>query len=111
MGLLIERAAGSAGGGADWRAGEDKNYAIARLVPLFPTFALIAHYIWRSERGSRSPARDHRIRHVVDSSLFIYLLSLWYFTGSCACPLALAGAVECWGLCAWLLILGWSRFH
>ncbi|MGX2008422.1 GlpM family protein, partial [Enterobacter asburiae] len=26
-------------------------------------------------------------------------------------PLALAGAVGCWGLCAWLLILGWSRFH
>ncbi|MCL0295847.1 GlpM family protein, partial [Escherichia coli] len=25
--------------------------------------------------------------------------------------LALAGAVGCWGLCAWLLILGWSRFH
>ncbi|MEJ8690568.1 hypothetical protein WM027_27740, partial [Klebsiella pneumoniae] len=22
-----------------------------------------------------------------------------------------AGAVGCWGLCAWLLILGWSRFH
>ncbi|HHU4727431.1 TPA: GlpM family protein, partial [Klebsiella quasipneumoniae] len=22
-----------------------------------------------------------------------------------------AGAVGCWGLCAWLLIVGWSRFH
>jgi uncharacterized membrane protein (GlpM family) len=42
---------------------------------------------------------------------FIYLLSLWYFTGIMRLPLALAGAVGCWGLCAWLLILGWSRFH
>lgn len=42
---------------------------------------------------------------------FIYLLSLWYFTGIMRLPLALAGAVGCWGLCARLLILGWSRFH
>lgn len=27
-----------------------KNYYLAGLVPLFPTFALIAHYIVRSER-------------------------------------------------------------
>nr|MDQ6120424.1 GlpM family protein [Klebsiella pneumoniae subsp. pneumoniae] len=31
---------------------------------------------------------------------FIYLLSLWYFTGIMRLPLALAGAVGCWGLCA-----------
>lgn len=42
---------------------------------------------------------------------FIYLLSLWYFTGIMRLPLALAGAVGYWGLCARLLILGWSRFH
>lgn len=28
-----------------------KNYYIAGLIPLFPTFALIAHYIVASERG------------------------------------------------------------
>ena len=42
---------------------------------------------------------------------FIYLLSLWYFTGVMRLPFALAGAVGCWSLCAWLLIIGWSRFH
>ena len=67
---------------------KSKNYYIAGLIPLFPTFALIAHYPY-----------------------FVYLLSLWYFTGMMRLPLALAGAVGCWGLCAWLLILGWSRFH
>ncbi|MEL2282510.1 GlpM family protein, partial [Klebsiella pneumoniae] len=42
---------------------------------------------------------------------FIYLLAQWYFTGIMRPPLALAGAVGSWGLCAWLLILCWSRFH
>ena len=28
-----------------------KNYYIAGLIPLFPTFALIAHYIVATERG------------------------------------------------------------
>uniref|UniRef100_UPI0038F729E4 GlpM family protein n=1 Tax=Streptomyces europaeiscabiei TaxID=146819 RepID=UPI0038F729E4 len=29
-----------------------RNYYIAGLVPLFPTFALLAHYIVASERGT-----------------------------------------------------------
>ncbi len=62
-------------------------------------FHLCAHrpLYCRQRAGDRSPARDHRIRHVVDSSYFIYLLSLWYFTGIMRLPLALAGAVGCWG--------------
>ena len=31
-----------------------KNYYIAGLIPLFPTFALIAHYIVASERGTEA---------------------------------------------------------
>jgi uncharacterized membrane protein (GlpM family) len=42
---------------------------------------------------------------------FLYLLSLWYFTGFLRLPLALSGAVVCWGLSAWVLIFFWSRFH
>jgi uncharacterized membrane protein (GlpM family) len=42
---------------------------------------------------------------------FLYLLSLWYFTGFLRLPLALAGAVVCWSLSAWLLIALWSRVH
>ncbi|VFS57187.1 Inner membrane protein ydgC [Kluyvera cryocrescens] len=42
---------------------------------------------------------------------FLYLLSLWYFTGMMRLPLALAGAVACWGVSAWLLIFLWGRFH
>lgn len=69
MGLLIKGLLGALVVVLIGVLAKTKNYAIAGLVPLFPTFALIAHYIVASERD-RSPARDHRIRHVVDSSLF-----------------------------------------
>jgi uncharacterized membrane protein (GlpM family) len=61
-----------------------KNY-IAGLIPLFPTFALIAHYIVASERGTEA-LRDHHVWHVVDHPYFLYLLSLWYFTGFASSP-------------------------
>ena len=61
MGLLIKGLLGALVVVLIGVLAKTKNYAIAGLVPLFPTFALIAHYI---------VARDHRIRHVVDSSLF-----------------------------------------
>lgn len=35
---------------------------------------------------------------------FIYLATLWYFSGVMRLPVALGGAVVCWGLSAWLLI-------
>jgi uncharacterized membrane protein (GlpM family) len=41
---------------------------------------------------------------------FLYLLSLWYFTGFLRLPLALGGAVVCWSLSAWCYLF-WSRFH
>ena len=88
-----------------------KNYYIAGLVPLFPTFALIAHYIV----GKGRSVDDLKTTIVFGMwsiiPYFIYLLSLWYFTATMRLPYALAGAVVCWSLCAWLLILGWSRFH
>ncbi|MEB7897246.1 GlpM family protein [Raoultella ornithinolytica] len=90
---------------------KSKNYYIAGLIPLFPTFALIAHYIVASERGLEALRTTIVFGMWSIIPYFVYLLSLWYFTGMMRLPLALAGAVGCWGLCAWLLILGWSRFH
>ncbi len=111
MGLLIKGLLGALVVVLIGVLAKTKNYAIAGLVPLFPTFALIAHYIVAKRAGDRSPARDHRIRHVVDSSLFYLSAVTVVFHRDHRLPLALAGAVGCWGLCAWLLILGWSRFH
>jgi uncharacterized membrane protein (GlpM family) len=42
---------------------------------------------------------------------FVYLVSLWYFTGFMRLPVALGGSVVCWGLSAWLLIFCWIKLH
>ena len=88
-----------------------RNYYIAGLVPLFPTFALIAHYIVASERGTEALRATIVFGMWSIIPYFLYLLSLWYFTGMMRLPLALAGAVACWGVSAWLLIFLWGRFH
>ncbi len=58
-----------------------KNYYIAGLIPLFPTFALIAHYIVASERGIEALRATIVFGMWSIIPYFIYLLSLWYFTG------------------------------
>ncbi|STE50603.1 inner membrane protein associated with alginate biosynthesis [Escherichia coli] len=32
---------------------------------------------------------------------FVYLVSLWYFTGMMRLPAAFVGSVACWGISAW----------
>ena len=88
-----------------------KNYYIAGLLPLFPTFALIAHYIVASERGIEALRTTIIFGMWAIIPYFLYLLSLWYFVGMMRLPLALGGAVVCWCLSAWVLIFCWSRFH
>lgn len=88
-----------------------RNYYIAGLVPLFPTFALIAHYIVGTERNIEA------LRTTIIFGLWavipymVYLISLYFFIGSMKLPYALFCAVVCWSLAAWLLITLWTRFH
>ena len=51
MGLVIKAALGALVVVLIGVLAKTKNYYIAGLIPLFPTFALIAHYIVASERG------------------------------------------------------------
>ena len=111
MGLLIKGLLGALVVVLIGVLAKTKNYALAGLIPLFPTFALIAHYIVASERGIEALRATIVFGMWSIIPYFVYLVSLWYFTGIMRLPLALAGAVGCWGLCAWLLILGWNHFH
>ena len=88
-----------------------KNYYIAGLIPLFPTFALIAHYIVATERGVDALRTTIVFGMWSIIPYFLYLLSLWYFTGFMRVGYALGAAVLCWCLSAWLLIFIWSRLH
>ncbi|MEI2265068.1 GlpM family protein [Erwinia sp. CGal63] len=86
-----------------------RSYYLAGLLPLFPTFALIAHYIVASERGIEALRATIIFGMWAIIPYFVYLLSLWYFVGLVRLPLALGGAVGCWCLAAWLLITLWAR--
>lgn len=88
-----------------------KNYYIAGLIPLFPTFALLAHYIVVTERGVEALRATVIFGMWSIIPYFVYLASLWVFSATMRVPLALAGAVTLWCLSAWLLITLWTRFH
>ena len=111
MGLVIKAALGALVVLLIGALAKSKNYYIAGLIPLFPTFALIAHYIVASERGIEALRATIVFGMWSIIPYFLYLLSLWYFTGMMRLPLALGGAVLCWSLSAWVLIFCWSRFH
>ena len=97
MGLVIKAALGALVVLLIGVLAKTKNYYIAGLIPLFPTFALIAHYIVASERGIEA------LRATIIFSMwsiipyFVYLVSLWYFTGMMRLPAAFVGSVACWG--------------
>ncbi|EKK4015406.1 GlpM family protein [Cronobacter sakazakii] len=111
MGLLIKALLGAAVVVLIGMLSKTKNYYIAGLIPLFPTFALIAHYIVVTGRGVEGLRTTVIFGMWAIIPYFVYLASLWVLSGMVKVPLALGGAVACWCLSAWLLIALWSRFH
>ncbi|MFU9139202.1 GlpM family protein [Erwinia tasmaniensis] len=88
-----------------------RSYYIAGLLPLFPTFALIAHYIVGSERGVQALRTTLIFGMWAIIPYFIYLLSLWYFVGITRLPVALGSGVLCWCVAAAVLISLWAKFQ
>ncbi|MBT9431082.1 GlpM family protein [Candidatus Sodalis endolongispinus] len=90
---------------------KNRNYYIAGLLPLFPTFALLAHYIVGTERGSEALRMTILFGIWAVIPYLVYLTSLYTFVGVMRLPLALSSAVVCWGIAAWLLIIAWRRWY
>ncbi|MFK3762866.1 GlpM family protein [Serratia ureilytica] len=86
-----------------------RNYYIAGLVPLFPTFALIAHYVVGSERSIAALKTTLIFGMWAVLPYLVYLISLYFLINSLRLSLALGAAVLCWIAAAWLLITlcGW----
>lgn len=88
-----------------------KSFFIAGLVPLFPTFALIAHYIVGSERGMAD------LRTTALFGLFslipyaAYLAAIYYASYRFSLAGTLTTATLVWLLFALLLLWGWTRFY
>ena len=107
MGLLIKGLLGALVVVLIGVLAKTKNYALAGLIPLFPTFALIAHYIVASERGIEALRATIVLGMWSIIPYFVYLVSLWYFTGIMRLPLALACVVAIIAIVVVLLAAGW----
>jgi membrane protein GlpM len=90
---------------------KSKSFFISGLVPLFPTFALIAHYIVGSERT---------IADLRTTALFglysllpyaSYLIAVYYFSYKFNLVWTLSIATVVWLVFAFILLVGWTKFH
>lgn len=88
-----------------------KNYYIAGLVPLFPTFALIAHYIV----GKGRSIEDLKITIVFGMwsiiPYFVYLATLYVMVDRMRLEASLAVAAVAWLMAATVLVSVWVRLH
>ena len=90
---------------------KSKSFYVAGLVPLFPTFALIAHYIVGMERT----AADLRATALFGLwSLIpyaIYLFAVYWLSVRLALVATLAWATAAWTVAAAILLAVWSHMY
>ncbi|ENB5865113.1 GlpM family protein [Pseudomonas aeruginosa] len=88
-----------------------RNYYIAGLVPLFPTFALIAHYI----AGKGRSLDDLKTTIVFGMwsiiPYFVYLAALYLLVERFRLETSLALAALAWLVAASVLVGLWVRLH
>ena len=90
---------------------KSKSFFVAGLVPLFPTFALIAHYIVGTERS----ADDLRATALFGLwSLLpyaVYLLLVYWLSVRLSLASTLIWATIAWVVSAAAILLIWSRVY
>jgi membrane protein GlpM len=88
---------------------QSKSHYLAGLVPLFPTFALIAHYLVGTQRSV--PELKSTIVFSMASLVpyLAYLVALYFLVDRCRLCVALAGATAAWLIVAAGLIGVWNR--
>lgn len=79
MGLLLKAVIGACVVVLIGILSKTRNYYIAGLIPLFPTFALIAHYIVGNERSLEALRMTIIFGLWAIIPYFIYLISLYFF--------------------------------
>ncbi|MGC1548267.1 MAG: GlpM family protein [Rhodanobacter sp.] len=86
-----------------------RNYYIAGLLPLFPTFALMAHYIVGSERGTTELKATIVFGMWAVVPYLAYLVALYWLVDRMRLLPALACALLVWCAIAALAVLLWNR--
>lgn len=88
-----------------------RNYYIAGLVPLFPTFALIAHYIVGKGRSIEDLKTTIVFGMWSIIPYFIYLATLYVMVDRLRLEASLAVAAVAWLIAATVLVTVWVRLH
>jgi membrane protein GlpM len=88
-----------------------KNYYIAGLVPLFPTFALIAHYIVGKGRSIDDLKTTIVFGMWSIIPYFVYLATLYVMVDRLRLEASLAVAAVAWLMAATVLVSIWVRIH
>jgi len=86
-----------------------RNYYIAGLLPLFPTFALMAHYIVGSEQGTAELKATIVFGMWAVVPYLAYLVALYWLVDRMRLLPALACALLVWCLVAALAVVLWNR--
>lgn len=88
-----------------------RNYYIAGLVPLFPTFALIAHYIVGKGRSLDDLKATIVFGMWSIIPYFVYLAALYLLVDRMRLEISLALATVAWLVAATVLVSVWVRLH
>ena len=88
-----------------------RNYYIAGLVPLFPTFALIAHYIVGKGRSLDDLKATIVFGMWSIIPYFVYLAALYILVDRMRLEISLALATVAWLVAATVLVSVWVRLH
>ncbi|EGQ8086998.1 GlpM family protein [Vibrio vulnificus] len=88
---------------------KSKNFYIAGLVPLFPTFALIAHFIVGTERSMEDLRQTALFGLWSLLPYAAYLFSVYYFSYRFSLVTTLSAATVVWLMTASVLIIAWTK--
>ena len=90
---------------------KSKAFYIAGLVPLFPTFALIAHVIVSQQQGAEALRKTALFGLWSLIPYFIYLILVYVLATKMSMWSCLGIATLCWMVAAAGLIYGWQMFQ
>ncbi|WP_066566596.1 GlpM family protein [Snodgrassella sp. CFCC 13594] len=90
---------------------KSKSFYIAGLVPLFPTFALIAHVIVYQAQGTTGLRQTALFGLWSMIPYAVYLLLVYVLAERWPLWLVLGMATVAWVVAAMVLILGWRNLH
>lgn len=87
-----------------------RSFFIAGMVPLFPTFALIAHYIVGQERSAADLRTTALFGFCSLVPYAVYLALVFFLSVRASLALTLGAAIAGWLVAAAAVLLLWQRF-